>query len=107
MALSATTPIRPDTQHNRPRLRTARRAPGASNLGGFSAIDPRFDQGLVDLLGILTSNYLIRHTDVGVRRGTLVKPDRSMPFADVLGTRGLTGTHRRLTESDAAQHCLR
>jgi hypothetical protein len=98
----------------------------------FSAIDPRFDQGLVELLGkvaegdfvlctsalsrysrnseklhrilevllahratILTTNYLIRPTDVWVRRDALVKPDSSKPFAGVLDTRGLAGTHRK------------
>ncbi|MEU8264112.1 hypothetical protein AB0C02_26245 [Micromonospora sp. NPDC048999] len=110
----------------------------------FSAIDPRFDQRLVDLLGkaaegdfvlytsalsrysrnseklhrilefllahratILTTNYLIRPTDVWVRRGALVKPDSSKPFAGVLDTRGLVGTHRKVAESVAAQHGLR
>ncbi|WP_328848575.1 hypothetical protein [Micromonospora zamorensis] len=110
----------------------------------FSAIDPRFDQGLVDLLGkaaegdfvlctsalsrysrnseklhrilefllahratILTTNYLIRHTDVWVRRGALVKPDSRKPFAGVLDTQGLAGTHRKIAESVAAQRGLR
>jgi hypothetical protein len=91
----------------------------------FSAIDPRFDQGLVDLLEkaaegdfllctstlsrysrnseklhrilefllahgatVLTTNYLIRPADVWVRRGTLVKPDSSKPYAGVLVTHG-------------------
>ncbi|MFG1652481.1 hypothetical protein ACGFIE_21385 [Micromonospora sp. NPDC049275] len=110
----------------------------------FSAIDPRFDQGLVDLLAkaadgnfvlctsalsrysrnseklhrilefllahratILTTNYLIRHTDVWVRRGALVKPDSSKPFAGALDTQGLAGTHRKIAESVAAQRGLR
>jgi hypothetical protein len=107
----------------------------------FSAIDPRFDQHLIDLLTeatnegfvlctsalsrysrnsdklhrileyllahnatILTTNYLIRPTDVWVRRGTLVKPDSRHPYTGIAQTRGLTGTHRKLTETITAQH---
>ena len=107
----------------------------------FSAIDPRFDQHLIDLLTnattdgfalctsalsrysrnsdklhrileyllahhatILTTNYLIRPTDVWVRRGNLVKPNSSDPYPGVAQTRGLAGTHRKLTEAITAQH---
>jgi hypothetical protein len=56
---------------------------------------------------ILTTNYLIRPTDVWVRRGALVKPDSSRPFAGALDTRGLAGPHRKVAESVAAQHALR
>jgi hypothetical protein len=107
----------------------------------FSAIDPRFDQHLIDLLSkatsegfvlctsalsrysrnsdklhhileyllahnatILTTNYLIRPTDVWVRRGTLVKPNSRDPYAGIAQTRGLTGTHRKLAETLTAQH---
>lgn len=109
----------------------------------FSAIDPRFDQNLIDLLNraaggeiflvtsalsrysrnseklhrilefllahdatILTTNYLIRPTDVWVRRGALVKPDSGRPYAGVIDTRGLAGTHRKLAERVAAEHGL-
>ena len=107
----------------------------------FSAIDPSFDQHLIDLLTqptsdgfvlctsalsrysrnsdklhrileyllahhatILTTNYLIRPTDVWVRRGPLVKPDSRDPYAGIAQTRGLAGTHRKLTETITAQH---
>lgn len=53
---------------------------------------------------ILTTNYLIRPTDVWVRRGTLVKPDSRDPYAGIAQTRGLTGTHRKLTETITTQH---
>jgi hypothetical protein len=106
----------------------------------FSAIDPRFDQHLVNLLiqatsedlvlctsalsrysrnseklhrileyllggkaTILTTNYLIRPTDVWVRRGSLVKPDSRDPYTGIDHTRGLAGTHRKIAESLAAQ----
>lgn len=109
----------------------------------FSAIDPRFDQNLIDLLNraaageivlvtsalsrysrnseklhrilefllahdatILTTNYLIRPADVWVRRGALVKPDSRQPYAGVIDTRGLAGTHRKLAEQVAAEHGL-
>lgn len=109
----------------------------------FSAIDPRFDQHILELLSkatredlvlctsalsrysrnsdklhrileyllahnatILTTNYLIRPTDVWVRRGNLVKPGSRDPDAGVTHTRGLTGTHRKLAETITAQHRL-
>jgi hypothetical protein len=53
---------------------------------------------------ILTTNYLIRPTDVWVRRGALVKPDSKQPYAGVVNTRGLAGTHRKLAERIAAQY---
>jgi hypothetical protein len=120
-------------------------SPSASDdaLTIFSAIDPRFDRSLLDLLSqaaagdavlftsalsrysrnseklhrilefllaheatILTTNYLIRPTDVWVRRGALVKPDSSQPYAGILNTRGLAGTHRKLAENVAAQQGL-
>jgi hypothetical protein len=107
----------------------------------FSAIDPRFDQRLIDLLTqatndgfvlctsalsrysrnsdklhrileyllahnatILTTNYLIRPTDVWVRRGTLVKPHSRNAYEGIAQTHGLTGTHRKLAETITAQH---
>src|SRR6266545_2316369 len=107
----------------------------------FSAIDPRFDQNLLDLLRkatsadfvlctsalsrysrnseklhrileyllaynatVLTTNYLIRPTDVWVRRGDLVKPDSRDPYTGIAQTRGLAGTHRKLAETTTAQH---
>jgi hypothetical protein len=107
----------------------------------FSAIDPRFDQHLLDQLGkatggdfvactsalsrysrnsqklhyilefllahdasILTTNYLIRPTDVWVRRGDLVKPNSSNPTAGIAQPRGLAGAHRKLAQSITSQH---
>jgi hypothetical protein len=52
---------------------------------------------------VLTTNYLIRPTDVWIRRGALVKPDSSNPYAGVAQTRGLAGTHRKLAETITAQ----
>ncbi|KUL23590.1 recombinase family protein [Actinoplanes awajinensis] len=48
---------------------------------------------------ILTTNYLIRTTDVWVRRGTLIKPDSRKPYEGIAQTRGLTGTHRKIAET--------
>jgi hypothetical protein len=116
---------------------------GDDGITVFSAVEPRFDQGMVDLLQdaangdalvftsalsrysrnsdklhrilefllahgatILTTNYLIRPTDVWVRRGALVKPDSSNPYAGVLDTHGLAGTHRKMAETVARQHGL-
>ncbi|MEH1127349.1 hypothetical protein [Micromonospora sp. CPCC 206061] len=107
----------------------------------FSAIDPRFDQNLTDLLEqatggdfvactsalsrysrssqklhyilefllahhatILTTNYLIRPTDVWVRRGTLVKPNSSNPTIGIAQPRGLAGAHRKLAQTITAHH---
>ncbi|MEV0132587.1 hypothetical protein AB0H83_29515 [Dactylosporangium sp. NPDC050688] len=107
----------------------------------FSAIDPRFDQHLLDLLQqaahgnlvlctsalsrysrnseklhrvleyllarnstILTTNYLIRPTDVWVRRGDLVKPNSRDPFAGIGQTQGLVGAHRKTAETIVMQH---
>jgi hypothetical protein len=118
-------------------------SPSTHNPGAtvFSAIDPRFDQHLIDLLDkatgedlvlytsalsrysrnsqklhwilefllahhatIVTTNYLIRPTDVWVRRGALVKPDSRDPYAGIAQTRGLAGAHRKLAETLTAQH---
>lgn len=118
--------------------------PADDGVTVFSAIDPRFDQGLVDLLQnavsgdalvftsalsrysrnsdklhrilefllahgatVLTTNYLVRPADVWVRRGALVKPDSAKPYAGVLDTRGLVGTHRKVAETIARQRGLR
>jgi hypothetical protein len=48
---------------------------------------------------ILTSNYLIRPSDVWVRHGDLVSPDGDDPYEGVRDTRGLTGAHRMMAES--------
>jgi hypothetical protein len=56
---------------------------------------------------VLTNNYLIRPADVWVRRGVLVKPDSSKPYAGVLDIRCLAGIHRKVAESVARQHGLR
>ncbi|MGJ3227105.1 hypothetical protein ACQEUV_17340 [Micromonospora aurantiaca (nom. illeg.)] len=107
----------------------------------FSAIDPRFDEGMVSLLSratntetalfasalsrysrnseklhrileyalahnvpVLTTNYLLRSTDVWVRRGNLVKPVSERPYDGFTQTRGLAGTHRKIAEAVARQY---
>jgi hypothetical protein len=122
-------------------LATARPATHDGTTTVFSAIDPRFDQYLIDLLrkatggdfvacasalsrysrnsqklhyilefllahdaNILTTNYLIRPTDVWVRRGDLVKPNSSNPIAGIAQTRGLAGAHRKLAQTITGQH---
>ncbi|GAA0458322.1 hypothetical protein Aca07nite_64640 [Actinoplanes capillaceus] len=52
---------------------------------------------------VLTTNYLIRSSDVWVRRGNLVKPDSQRPYDGLTQTRGLAGTHRKLAETLARQ----
>lgn len=52
---------------------------------------------------VLTTNYLIRSTDVWVRRGDLVKPDSERPYDGLTQTRGLAGTHRKLAEAVTRQ----
>lgn len=52
---------------------------------------------------LLTTNYLIRSSDVWVRRGELVKPDSRRPGVGLTQTRGLAGTHRKLAETLARQ----
>jgi hypothetical protein len=52
---------------------------------------------------VLTSNYLIRPTDVWVRRGRFVKPDHDHPEAGLGQPRGLVGAHRKLAATVLAQ----
>lgn len=52
---------------------------------------------------VLTTNYLIRPTDVWVRRGDPVKPDSRNPYEALTNTRGLAGTHRKIAETAARQ----
>jgi hypothetical protein len=52
---------------------------------------------------ILTTNYLIRPTDVWVRSGELVKPISANPYAGLANIRGLAGAHRKLAETVTAQ----
>lgn len=121
-------------------ITTASSATHSHSATVLSAIDPRFDQHLLDLLSkatsadyilctsalsrysrnteklhrileyllahnttVLTTNYLIRPTDVWVRRGDLVKPNSRDPHAGIAQTRGLAGAHRKLAETITAQ----
>lgn len=51
---------------------------------------------------ILTSSYLIRPTDVWIRREPLVRPDSTDPYTTIACTRGLTGTHRKQAKPSPA-----
>jgi hypothetical protein len=101
----------------------------------LSAIDPRFDQRLVEMLDaaafqgvvlwlsalsrisrnldkllqalefliahnatILTTNYMIRSSDVWVRQGSYVNPVSNDPTACLRHTAGLSGAHRKAYE---------
>jgi len=80
----------------------------ASTLSRYARNSDKLHRILEYLLAhnatILTTNYLIRPTNVWVRRGTLVKPDSRDPYTCIAQTRGLTGTHRKLAETITAQH---
>jgi hypothetical protein len=52
---------------------------------------------------VLTTNYLIRSTDVWVRRADLIKPDSKRPYEGLAQTRGLAGTHRKIAETITRQ----
>jgi len=52
---------------------------------------------------ILTTNYLIRPTDVWVRRGQLIKPVSNDPYKGIAEAQGLSGAHRNLAATVTAQ----
>ena len=54
-------------------------------------------------VAILTTNHLIRPDEVWTRRGELVKPRSSDPYAGMAQQRGLTGAHRKVAETVMAQ----
>jgi hypothetical protein len=52
-------------------------------------------------VSVVTANYLLRSSDVWVRRGRFVTPDNARPY-DALATTGLAGVHRKVVEGIAA-----
>ncbi|MDR7276318.1 hypothetical protein [Catenuloplanes atrovinosus] len=92
------------------RLRRAAAGEAVLHVPALSgcARDSRRLHGILEYLlahhaTVLTTNYLIRPTDVWVRRGDLVSPDGADPYLGVRDTRGLTGAHRSLAESVGAR----
>src|SRR5579859_986767 len=71
-----------------------------SALSRYSRDSERLHQILEYLLArdttVLTTNYLIRPTEVWVRRRALIKPDKKDPYAGIRQSHGLTGVHRKI-----------
>lgn len=79
---------------------------GTSALSRYSRNSAKLHRTLEFALAyratILTTNYLIRPTEVWVRRGQLVKPISDDPGKGIGNIRGLSGVHRKLAETIAA-----
>ncbi|SDT10967.1 hypothetical protein [Actinoplanes derwentensis] len=92
-------------QHMIAALRDAATAPTTawmSALSRYSRNSDKLHRTVEYLLAhqttILTTNYLIRPTDVWIRRGHLRRLDSRDPYTALTDIHGLAGTHRNIVE---------